>query len=647
MQILEIVLFDRSGRKRTLKFQPGRVNVITGDSNTGKSELIAILDYCLARRSCPVAKGVIRDTVAWYGVRLQWPAGQMFIARRGPEQGAETHSAVYLEEGDEIPSPERPPTPNTTADELAITLTNRIGIAPNLNTPPRGQTRRPLAATIRHASLLCFQHQTEIDQRDVLFHRGAQQEMKLAAKDTLPYFLGAIREDQLALEQELIRAKRDLNIAQRELREAQQVRGQGVSRAVSLLAEARAAGMLDDDVAPSGEQDTIEVLQQLSQWLPETFLPPGSDTLVRLQADIAEVRQQWAENAEAMRAAKSFADEAEGYAAEGAEQELRLQSIGLFDDISDHEADTCPVCSQHLPVPLPTTVAIRHSLEQLRANLTVTAQERPRLREYIESLETEKERLRLRLRGLNAELDGATREQQAALRIRDTNIRRAQVVGRITFWLESRQETGDHSALEERVARAGRKVVLLEEQLNTEARDERLSSILNRIGRQMTEWATTLGLEHAGSPVRLDLKNVTVVVDGADGPIPLGRMGSGENWVAYHLITYLALQQHFRQQGRPVPDFVVFDQPSQAYYPPDMDPALKGAMEGLADEDRIALQRMYGWIFDVVESLAPGLQVIVTDHASLTSPRFQSAIVETWRGGNALIPQEWLTAQAG
>lgn len=52
---------------------------------------------------------------------------------------------------------------------------------------------------------------------------------------------------------------------------------------------------------------------------------------------------------------------------------------------------------------------------------------------------------------------------------------------------------------------------------------------------------------------------------------------------------------------------------------------------------------MYNLIFDVVESLAPDFQVIVTDHADLAGDsRFQSSVVERWRGTDALVPQSWL-----
>ena len=41
----------------------------------------------------------------------------------------------------------------------------------------------------------------------------------------------------------------------------------------------------------------------------------------------------------------------------------------------------------------------------------------------------------------------------------------------------------------------------------------------------------------------------------------MARMGSGENWVGYHLIAHLALHQWFVQRQRPVPSFLFLDQP--------------------------------------------------------------------------------------
>jgi hypothetical protein len=51
---------------------------------------------------------------------------------------------------------------------------------------------------------------------------------------------------------------------------------------------------------------------------------------------------------------------------------------------------------------------------------------------------------------------------------------------------------------------------------------------------------------------------------------------------------------------------------------------------------------MFSLIVAVVERLAPGLQVIITDHADLDDPKFQETLIERWRRGAKLVPTEWL-----
>ena len=84
-------------------------------------------------------------------------------------------------------------------------------------------------------------------------------------------------------------------------------------------------------------------------------------------------------------------------------------------------------------------------------------------------------------------------------------------------------------------------------------------------------------------------------------------MGSGENWVGYHVLAHLALHKWFRQKDRPVPSFIIFDQPSQAHYPPEQD--ADGSIDALADEDRTAVLQLFKLISDAAAELAPNLQI--------------------------------------
>jgi predicted ATP-binding protein involved in virulence len=43
--IQKIVLWLNNGKRRDIEFLPNKVNVITGDSSTGKTEILDIIDY--------------------------------------------------------------------------------------------------------------------------------------------------------------------------------------------------------------------------------------------------------------------------------------------------------------------------------------------------------------------------------------------------------------------------------------------------------------------------------------------------------------------------------------------------------------------------------------------------------------------------
>ncbi|HNT37347.1 MAG TPA: DUF3732 domain-containing protein, partial [bacterium] len=98
-QILNILVYGANGQIRSIELKPDAVNVVTGQSKTGKSALIHIVDYCLGRRECNVPAGVIRKHVKWYAVKLQTSSGEVFIARRNPEPGKESSEDIYIERG--------------------------------------------------------------------------------------------------------------------------------------------------------------------------------------------------------------------------------------------------------------------------------------------------------------------------------------------------------------------------------------------------------------------------------------------------------------------------------------------------------------------------------------------------------------------
>lgn len=70
-RIRSVILYQRNGKKtRQVEFEIHTLNVISGNSQTGKSAIIDIVNYCLMSKACPVPKGYVRRAVSHVGLHL-------------------------------------------------------------------------------------------------------------------------------------------------------------------------------------------------------------------------------------------------------------------------------------------------------------------------------------------------------------------------------------------------------------------------------------------------------------------------------------------------------------------------------------------------------------------------------------------------
>ena len=198
MRIGEILVYSHDGQRRQITFAESGLNIITGESKSGKSAIIHILDYCLGSKNCHVPLGIIREKVAWYAVRLLLDEGELFVARRNPDTGKKTSFEIFLDtQPGASPETIEELSANSNLDGLRKVLSSSVGIGENLHVPAEGQTREPLEANFRHAVIYSFQDQSLIDNKNQLFYSQNESFVELAIRDTLPYFLGAVERDEL------------------------------------------------------------------------------------------------------------------------------------------------------------------------------------------------------------------------------------------------------------------------------------------------------------------------------------------------------------------------------------------------------------------------------------------------------------------
>jgi hypothetical protein len=146
----------------------------------------------------------------------------------------------------------------------------------------------------------------------------------------------------------------------------------------------------------------------------------------------------------------------------------------------------------------------------------------------------------------------------------------------------------------------------------------------------------------------------------------LNKIGSGSNYMCYHLATMLGLHDYFSKlkienKTNYIPSFLVLDQPSQVYYPDKIE-KIKSLEErnennSLSDEeseDILNTKKIFEVCSKFMDNTSNDVQIIILEHAGESNWANLENIhlVEKWRGSNkneiysddfnALIQKDWL-----
>ena len=172
-------------------------------------------------------------------------------------------------------------------------------------------------------------------------------------------------------------------------------------------------------------------------WVPNQVQPSnGMDRLTFLQSKFQECQSDYDEIGITIDNAKRFIGESTGYSSEAEHQKVRLESIGLFEQL-DFNPGKCPLCSGTLEHPLPSVEMIKASIANLDKSISNVTREQPKLRSFISGLEQEREKKLEEIKGLQSEIDGIYQQEDERTHLRDINARRGKVIGRISLWIES------------------------------------------------------------------------------------------------------------------------------------------------------------------------------------------------------------------
>lgn len=645
MKVRSIHIYSHDGQRRDLQFNVDGLNVITGRSSTGKSALSEIIEYCMGRSSFNVPEGVIRDRVAWFAVIYQFENEQVLVAKPTPPGGGASCRTVMLRRGLQVPVPAfRDLAVNTDDDSITELLSRLLGIPENRTEVALEHSRDSFEANVKHTFYYLFQKQGLITNKDQLFYRQNEQYQPQAIRDTLPILLGVSSHDRYELESKLRIVQREVRINTKQLEQARNAVDTSHEKAVGLYSEAVEVGLIGNTDRIPAAEGIIDVLRSLSLWRPEPILDGDGSRISRLEGQLADLRQERRNVQARVDAAQLFAKRAGGYESEAAEQVDRLASIKALPVNPESGEWQWPFSERNLALNSPIATVLLNELESLDKELRTATGQRPKLDAYLAELASKLNDISGSIKQKETELSAAISANEAIAELGTRNNAAARVIGRISLFLETLLPNEDLARLEAEKRRLSNSVNRLEEQIGADDSNERLTSILNNISAHVSRYVQQFNAEFAPYPARLSLPQLTIIFDRPERPVPMARTGGGENHLAYHLSALLALHLFAAQNERPIPRFLLIDQPTQVYFPSEQvyKDADGSVQRTEADADLNAVRRLFEVLLRFTREDVPGFQLIVTEHANLREQWFQDALVEQpWAKPPALVPEDW------
>jgi uncharacterized coiled-coil DUF342 family protein len=647
MFIKEILLWasDPSKGLRTVSLSTEGISVITGDSKTGKSSLTWIIDYCLGSAKCAIPVGLIRNAVEWFGVRLQLANTEMLVARRNPGDQQQT-SDLYWDEGIEVKLPERPEK-NARVEDF-VNRMNQLGFLSTLDfSEEAGRTGYAGRASFRDMAAFNFLPQHIVANPYALFFKTDTTEHREKLRTIFPLVTGEIDAETLSIQRQLKDLQGQQDRLERQANEMRKARDVWAAEIKSYYMQAREYGLLPNAPEPQDSWSIeyfVQHLRKVPSYLEEHPLPSVEEGATETAVvELQSLRQKeesicseiGARRRKLSRITELTANLSDYRSSLDAGRD-RIENLGWFERHLS-ESQECPLCHS-------SQLGGAEDLDRIKQIARQYGSLIEKLDETPPQLDKEQSDLRSELRELERDLT-ERRKQRAALEDKTDRLaaQRQQVrqvylfVGRVQQALQNFEHGGDLSSIEQALEGLRETARQLRSQMETQNRRGRGTQIEAKLVRRIQDYGKILELEHFESVAELNRRELTLKFLRRGRQDYLWEIGSGANWMGYHIATLLSLHEHFLTVPKcPVPTFLMIDQPSQAYFP-----------EGVPDDESTdvkGVKRIFTALEEFFRITEGRVQIIVTEHAG--SNTWESCInvnaVGTWRHGEALIPEDWI-----
>lgn len=635
-----IIIFDKNGEKRIVPLKQG-VNIITGESKTGKSALIEILDYCLCSTRCTVPKGKITDFSYLYALsmvigenvfiiaRYNWESGgKMVISKESINYDPETLELNYFEKKIAVPFKE---VQRQIECELGLLVTNT----------KTDVERKNKKASLRNMVSYLFQHQNLMASKFALFYRFSDYYKRKDIIDQFPVFAGMIDQKYYS---DLI----ELNNLKTQLKQKYK-KQQANEKSISYIKD-HLLPLLEDYYALLGQdldsnmssKMILEIASDLPQF-DDSQLFGESKISIRyseLKEKLEDLRDKEREILLKIRNIENVSHSGNSYT-------VLLNELKGQVSIAEIETSKyiCPLCGHDCKEIAEEDAALIESTEWLDNELRLTEKYTADFSEDIRKLNELQMKIESEIQEVRKQIKSIERNYISSKKLTSKREQVNYAKARIELFVDV-NNTGIFENVDGEILELEEKIKHLEEKIKEYDVETKMEKAQSFLSANMNRLSEKLDFEKEYRPINLNFGLIDESFDlyqrqNYDEKIYLYEMGSGANWVSCHIALFLSFLRLFAKESKsPMPLIMFFDQPSQVYFPQGMDNE-----NVITQADLIAVNKMYQTIFDEIKSIGEDTgilpQLIVVDHVDGNNleckDEFESYVRCNWRNNNALI----------
>ncbi len=638
--IKAIVIFNDKGDKRTVPLKQG-VNIITGESKTGKSALVEIIDYCLCSTRCTIPKGKITDFSYLYILVMEINDNTYVIARHHWDNGGRMY---FVKENLSFEPnmleldyfKDKSPIPYKDAQyeiECALGL-----FVTNMSTDSEQKGKK---ASLRNMVSYLFQHQNLMASKFALFYRFSDFYKRKDVIDQFPVFAGMISQEYYS---DLIQ----LNSLKSLLK--QKYKKQKANEKSTAYIKENLTPLLKDYFALL-EMDFNENIPAQRMLKVAVDLPEFDDSQLlgesKITARYSELNNQLEslrnEEREVLLKIKNIGNASNtGNDFYEMLQELKQQTVVLGVETSEY---TCPLCGHDCNEISKKDSELIEATEWLDNELIITEKYTNDFSEDIRKLEDVHSQIESKIRDVWKQIKTIEEKFISSKNLVSKREKVNYAKAKIALYAEM-SDSGIFETVDDDIMDLKDKIKKLEEKIQGFDVDTKKAKAQAFLSENMNRLALTLDFEEEYRPINLNFGLIDESFDiyqfqKYKEKIHLYEMGSGANWVSCHIALFLSFLRYFtKQENSPMPLFLFFDQPSQVYFPQEEDNSNK-----ISQADIMAVNNMYKCIFDEINAIGEetGIlpQILIVDHVDGHNldikEEFTGYIRCNWRNGEALI----------